>query len=141
MKNLKFIGLVALLLSSSSIISSSAHTNLSGEELSGNKILLPVEKEASSTNHVDYSVSNKKCDTNSTVNFTVSWQYTGSLTRPDIAYVVKIGTSDGREITSFLDTARGQISGSKDYSIKLTTSDTCESVVITVSGSDGGYNR
>lgn len=132
---------MALLLSSSSIISSSAHTNLSGEELSGNKILLPVEKEASSTNHVDYSVSNKKCDTNSTVNFTVSWQYTGSLTRPDIAYIVRLGTSDGREITSFLDTARGQISGSKDYSIKLGSSYDCWTLDITVSGSDGGNNK
>lgn len=141
MKNLKFIGLVALLLSSSSIISSSAQTNLSGEELSGNKILLPVEKEASSTNRVDYSVSNKNCDTNSTVNFTVSWQYTGSLTRPDIVYVVTIYTAAGSVMTSFQDSAIGQISGSKDYSIKLSSSlIDCGSTRITVSGSDGGID-
>ncbi|RHU24651.1 MULTISPECIES: hypothetical protein [unclassified Parabacteroides] len=100
----------------------------------------------SSENHVDYRISNISYSYDSygyveKVNFTVSWQYTGPLTNPQVVYIVNIksGYFDN-DLGSFQDSAIGKPSGTKEYSIKLKSPHSSSDIYLSIYGSDGGFD-
>ncbi|WP_140392861.1 hypothetical protein [Parabacteroides sp. An277] len=100
-----------------------------------------------SDNYVKYTISNKETvDMNNDgyidrVNFKVNWVYSGSLSLPHIVYIVTI-KEDNVILDEFQDSAIGEFSGSRSYSIdcqsRLSENDGWR-ITIGIVGSDGSH--
>lgn len=140
MKHLVLLFIVTFLCSANCVFASDIENTSSNENNSSSIVSV------SSENHVDYKISNISYSYASSgyvekVNFTVSWQYIGPLTHPQIVYIVSIksGYFDN-DLGSFQDSVRGNPSGTKDYSVKLNSPHSQGDIYLSIVGSDGGLD-
>lgn len=137
MRTLSFLTICTCLFLTNSISASDKPDNGNSEQIIS----------AQSQHHAVYWISNRSCadlDSDSyvdQVNFTVSWQYSGPSSHPGIAYIVTISSPYGT-LAQFQDSAIGQVSGSKNYSIKVQSTASMgftdsSDIYISVNGSNG----
>lgn len=96
-----------------------------------------ADETKTSEDKVNYWVTNirMESETNgSYLYFTVNWEYTGNRPNPEIAFMVYIYNYTYLE-NSFLDTAYGIVTGSRDYKIKISSINNHYRIL--VDGSDG----
>lgn len=141
MKKLLFILTSCLfLLSSNNVFSQEAIVESNGRII--DNTYNPMLMTTSTDQYVRYTIDTDCVKTGGYVTeiiATVTWQYSGPLEKPQIAFIVKLGSIYGGTIAQFQDSANTR-TGTRKYNIKSNTGLTQCSINGGVTGSNGGLD-